>query len=126
MLHGGGTGDVPRDKTAVAIGRRLHDARIETGLERSDVAEQLHVTEHAYRAYERGDRQFPVDLLPRLPGIFGKPVTYFLGMPDDGTLEDGEKRLLYAYRELQTPTAKEQAVSIVRSLAPMDRELSGG
>lgn len=79
------------------IANRIHTARIQKGLTQAEVAEKLQISAVAYGSYERAGRQISIDTLYQLADIFGRKVTWLLGIPDE--LNTDETDLIKSYRE---------------------------
>lgn len=61
---------------------RLRQARVEAGLTQDVVAQRLATRQAYVSKVERGERRLdPIELL-RFAELYGKPVTWFLGITD--------------------------------------------
>lgn len=59
-------------------GNRLEKVRKELNLKRADLAKELHITENAYGAFERGNSNFSIGLLRLLAEKYNVNITYIL------------------------------------------------
>ena len=59
-------------------GKRLETIRKELNLKRLDLAKELHITENAYGAFERGNSNFSIGLLRLLAEKYNVNITYIL------------------------------------------------
>lgn len=91
---------------------RLKEIRLECGLKRSKVAEDLQINAGTIANYENGIREAPYEYLIKFAEYFDVSVDYLLGRTDDErpfrheTEENAEEsRILSAYRRL-SKTAK--------------------
>lgn len=74
MTHGQGAGRLLRD-----FGKRLRASRIAAGYESaSDFARDLGIEAPAYRKYERGEAQPPIDALGRICDLTGKTADFLM------------------------------------------------
>jgi len=98
------------------IGRRLQQAREESGMSQEELAKVLGYTQSSLSNYELGKRRLYFTDLQRIGQILGKPITYFL---DDENEETGGltaletilrepylKDILYASRDLKSTQRK--------------------
>lgn len=60
------------------LGRRLHQARTETGLSQAELANRIGITQDAISLYERGARSIGLDTLVSIARELNKPLNYFL------------------------------------------------
>lgn len=81
------------------IGNRLKAAREGTAYNQQDIAELLGVERTAYGHIEAGRNLVRVDHLIKLAQIFNRPISYFLGITENGFTPD-EQQLLAIYRRL--------------------------
>lgn len=70
-----------------SIGKRLRSARTERGLTLAELAGQTRISLAQIGSYERGDRQIGIEELLILAKALDKPVTWFLGIPDELTAD---------------------------------------
>ena len=81
-----------------AITERVIRVREEAGLTQKELAGLLGLSKQGYSHYESGRGSFTVQHLFRLARILGRPITWFLGIPQE--LADDEEVLLHLYRQL--------------------------
>lgn len=91
---------------ALAVGNRLAAARDSLGMTQEEVAKALGIELSTYRHYEKGRHMIPTVLLCLLPAVLRRPITYFLGLPDERGLEADEQTLIGLYRELRPGTRR--------------------
>ena len=60
--------------------RRFYDLREDHDLTQKAVAEYLGIHPNVYRRYEKGLRDFPLDLIIKLAGFYAVSVDYLLGL----------------------------------------------
>lgn len=65
------------DKKEIAI--RLKDLRLKRGLEAQKVARDLSVAKSTYSSWEKGIRNFDLQLVSQLADYLGVPISYFTG-----------------------------------------------
>ena len=61
------------------LGRRLQDARRARGLTQQEVADSLELARTTVTALEKGERRIRPDELISLAGLYGRPVSSFVG-----------------------------------------------
>jgi transcriptional regulator with XRE-family HTH domain len=61
---------------------RLRQARLEAGLTQEAVAQRLSTRQALVSKVERGERRLDPIELTRFAELYGKPVTWFLGITD--------------------------------------------
>lgn len=60
--------------------RRIRDMREDHDLTQRQIAEMLNMPQSQYYRYEKGYRDFPIDILIRLSDLYGVSVDYLLGL----------------------------------------------
>lgn len=70
-----------------AIGQKIHELRISTGLSRQQLAEQIGVTHQQLQKYEKGTNRIAVGRLAAIAGALKKPVDYFFDGSGDECVE---------------------------------------
>ena len=60
--------------------RRIRDMREDHDLSQRELAEKLGMPQQQYYRYEKGYRDFPIDILIRLSDLYGVSVDYLLGL----------------------------------------------
>lgn len=80
----------------IALGRRIRMARQRRGLTQEELGELLKVAPATVGTYERGDRQIDIETLMLVSKALQRPLSYFLGLPED--LSEDEKDLIGLYR----------------------------
>ena len=70
--------------------RRFYDLREDHDLTQKAVAEYLGIHPNVYRRYEKGLRDFPLDLIIKLAGFYAVSVDYLLGLTEDPTPSGGQ------------------------------------
>jgi len=58
---------------------RIKNTRIEKGLTQQQVAEELGLNSVTYLRYEKGQRQMPLELLPKLADLFDVTLDFLFG-----------------------------------------------
>ncbi|MBQ9331014.1 MAG: helix-turn-helix transcriptional regulator [Oscillibacter sp.] len=66
--------------------RRIYDLREDHDLSQKAVAEYLNIQPNVYRRYEKGYRNFPVDVIIKLADYYHVSTDYLLGRTDDPTM----------------------------------------
>lgn len=64
------------------IASRIRDARLQSGLKQSDVADALNVSQSSYSRMERGILSPDVAQIRVLSGLHGVSILWLLGMPN--------------------------------------------
>ena len=59
--------------------QQLHSLRIEAGLTRAQLAEQLHVSVRLISYWENGQRECDFDTLMKIADLFSVSIDYILG-----------------------------------------------
>ena len=62
-----------------AIGRRIQQAREESGLSQEELAAKLGITQSALSNYERGKRKLCCATMIQISNVLDKPLSYFAG-----------------------------------------------
>lgn len=62
---------------------RIRDMREDHDLTQRQLAEILGMPQQQYHRYEKGYRDFPLDVLIRLSELFGVSVDYLLGLTNN-------------------------------------------
>jgi transcriptional regulator with XRE-family HTH domain len=65
--------------------RRLYDLREDHDISQKEIAEYLGIHPNVYRRYEKGIRNFPIELIIRLADYYKVSTDYLLGRTDDPT-----------------------------------------
>lgn len=63
--------------------RRIYDLREDHDLTQKAVAEYLGIQPNVYRRYEKGIRDFPLEILIKLADFYHVSIDYLLGRTDD-------------------------------------------
>lgn len=63
--------------------RRIRDMREDKDLTQRELAEMLGMQQQQYYRYEKGYRDFPIDILIRLSDMYGVSVDYLLGLTNN-------------------------------------------
>ena len=71
--------NVVHDADPRVLGRRLQEARRARGLTQQEVAESLELARTTVTALEKGERRIRPDELISLAGLYGRPVSSFVG-----------------------------------------------
>ena len=58
---------------------RIKKVRLENGLTQQQVAQALGLNSVTYLRYEKGQRQIPLELLPKLADLFDVTLDYLFG-----------------------------------------------
>lgn len=85
------------------IGRKIREARLERGIEQTELAERLGYSPTAVNLYEKGKRKISIEDLEKVSAILARPLGYFLteGPYDEKTFLEHEKnRLLREAKKL--------------------------
>jgi transcriptional regulator with XRE-family HTH domain len=64
------------------IASRIREARLESGLKQSDVAEVLNISQSSYSRMERGILMPDAAQIRTLSGLHGASILWLLGMPN--------------------------------------------
>lgn len=65
------------------IGRRIQQAREESGLTQEELASRLGCTQSALSNYELGKRRLYLNVLNQIAQVLNKPLDYFMESPVD-------------------------------------------
>lgn len=104
-----------REILAKQIGRRLKQAREERRLTQEEMGIALGIERAAYANIETGRSLLTIEHLMKLPDIFQKPVTYFLGVETGQSVEEGEAAEII--RQLPEGPPKQYGLTLLRSWA---------
>lgn len=63
--------------------QRIEDLRIDSDLSIKDISEYLGLNRDVYARYEKGKRQFPVDIIIKLAKFYNCSTDYLLGISND-------------------------------------------
>jgi len=66
------------------ISKRIKKARIDKGITQAEAASLLGVSLPSISRYEQGHREPDVQLLHKMSNLYGVPLTYLIGLDDDG------------------------------------------
>lgn len=69
--------------------RRVYDLREDHDLTQKAVAEYLEIQPNVYRRYEKGKRDFPLEVLLKLADFYHVSIDYLVGRTDDPTPPKG-------------------------------------
>ena len=67
------------------ITKRLKDIRQDHDLTQKAIAEYLSIHPNVYRRYEKGVREFPLEIVVKLADYYQVSTDYLLGRTDDPT-----------------------------------------
>jgi transcriptional regulator with XRE-family HTH domain len=70
------------------MGRRIQQAREQTGLSQSELAAKLGCTQSALSNYELGKRRIHLSMLEQIAQLLKKPLCSFFGTSNDSYLQD--------------------------------------
>ena len=73
---------IPYKDAKREIASRIRDARLQSGLKQSDVAEALNLSQSSYSRMERGMIMPDVAQIRTLSGLHGVSILWLLGMPN--------------------------------------------
>ncbi|MDL2212167.1 helix-turn-helix domain-containing protein [Erysipelotrichaceae bacterium OttesenSCG-928-M19] len=59
--------------------QRIHDLRIDNDISIKDISEYLKIHRDVYSRYEKGSRDFPIDILIKLADYYGCSIDYLIG-----------------------------------------------
>jgi len=104
-----------REMLAKQIGRRLKQAREDRRLTQEEIGAALGIERAAYANIETGRSLLTIEHLMKLPGILLEPVTYFLGVETELSVDEGG--VLEAYRATPDGLPKQHAKQMLRSWA---------
>lgn len=65
------------------IGRKIQEAREETGLTQADLAKALGLTQAALSNYELGKRRLYLHQIEKISHLLGRDLAYFVGPGDE-------------------------------------------
>lgn len=107
---------VIREGMNKTIGEKIKESRDEKGWSQEELGSRLGVEQQTIAMYESGKR-FPRSIYKKLPGVFGKPLSYFLGETEGmGGAPPFAVRILdpYSFREpeLRAREVEYQAVPV--------------
>ncbi len=63
--------------------KRLRESRLQCGYDPDSVANYLHCEPRTYLSYERGERKFPIDMIPEIAKLFNVSADYIFGLSDE-------------------------------------------
>lgn len=106
---------------ATRIGKQLRRAREESGLTQEEVGTRLGIGRAGYANIENGRSLLQMDHLMKLPEILEKPVTYFLEVESDLSVDEGE--LLQVYRSIPDAIGRSMVVDVAKTILRRFREL---
>lgn len=72
--------------------RRIRDLREDRDLTQRAIADYLNISRSAYKNYELGYREIPIELLWRLADFYGTTVDYLIGRSDQGAAKTPRKK----------------------------------
>lgn len=105
------------------IAREAPRPGLPRGLTQAEAAERLRLTEATYRSYELGNSMLPIDVLRKLPGVLERPVSYFLGLPDEPRISDEGREVLWAFESTRLPNLRKSSRDVVLSNLKLDQSL---
>ena len=73
---------IPYQEAKREIALRIRDARLQSGLKQSDVAEVLNISQSSYSRIERGILTPDAAQIRTLSGLHGASILWLLGMPN--------------------------------------------
>jgi len=73
---------IPYKEAQREIASRIRDARLQSGLKQSDVAEVLNISQSSYSRIERGILTPDAAQIRTLSGLHGVSILWLLGMPN--------------------------------------------
>lgn len=73
---------IPYQEAKREIALRIRDARLQSGLKQSDVAEVLNISQSSYSRMERGILTPDAAQIRTLSGLHGASILWLLGMPN--------------------------------------------
>lgn len=59
--------------------QRIHDLRIDHDMTIKDLSAELGLHRDVYARYEKGNRDFPIDILIKLADYYGCSIDYLVG-----------------------------------------------
>ena len=65
--------------------KRVYDLREDHDLTQKAIAEYLSINPNVYRRYEKGVREFPLEIVVKLADYYQVSTDYLLGRTDDPT-----------------------------------------
>ena len=65
--------------------KRVYDLREDHDLTQKAIAEYLSIHPNVYRRYEKGGREFPLEIVVKLADYYQVSTDYLLGRTDDPT-----------------------------------------
>ena len=65
--------------------KRVYDLREDHDLTKKAIAEYLSIHPNVYRRYEKGVREFPLEIVVKLADYYQVSTDYLLGRTDDPT-----------------------------------------
>ncbi len=104
---------VEEQELAVSIGQRIKKARLKAGLNQSDVAKHLGITQAGWSKIENGGTLISLDHLLKLRPLFNVPLTWFL--PDEVLTNEDKKNALGDPRVLEIFMIFEQSSEAARN-----------
>jgi transcriptional regulator with XRE-family HTH domain len=119
----------------VAIGRKIRALRLQRGLSQSALAGGIGLTFQQLQKYERGANRVSAARLQRIAELLNVPITFFYNgigeNPNKTDVRDsvglaflqtkGALRLIRAYAEIQSRSAKYALVILAESLKAQER-----
>jgi transcriptional regulator with XRE-family HTH domain len=67
--------------------KRIYDLREDHDVTQKAVAEYLGIHPNVYRRYEKGARDFPVEIIIKLASYYNVSTDYLLGLTDDPNMK---------------------------------------
>ena len=98
------------DLAAKIVGEQMQKARESMQLDQGEAGARIGITAARWGSYERGERSLPLDKLRLLPKAFHRPVTYFLRLPDEWSLEPAEQEVISLERAIKPSNLRQAAL----------------
>lgn len=106
---------MPKPVTQADIGQRIRQARERIDMSQKDFAQAVGKDQKAISEYENGTRRISAIELANFAQVLKVSITYFL--PVEVETEDLDLLMLQEFQMLPTAQDKQDAISVVRSLA---------
>jgi len=103
-----------------AIIARVRAARHDLQLSQEQVAQHLGITKAGYGHYEREAQPFAVEQLFALSDLFGRPMSYLLGLETD--LSDQEGELVQTWRSIKDERIRAFLIRMARQACRLSAE----
>jgi transcriptional regulator with XRE-family HTH domain len=114
------TGIEDRQQIQIAIGNRIRQAREQLGITQEKLADLVGRNQRSISQLENGERNLPASDILIFADVLRVPIEFFyadlLPIVDTGQDADLTALLLAEFQRLPTPSLKQAAITLVRTL----------